>query len=284
MRFTQFKELKMGQKTVLITGASSGIGKVTAKMLIAEGYTVYAAARSLEKMEDLKRLGGIPIKMDITQEDDIVAAVEQIKQNHGGVDILINGAGIPLFGAVEDIPLDDARYLFEVNLFGLARLTQLILPDMRQKRAGKIINISSMAGKIYAPLGAWYHATKHALEGWSDCLRLETKPFGIDVIIVEPGAIGTKDSDDFIKPMLEQSGQGAYGDIAHALARVSRRTYDAPNTRSSPSIVAETISKAIKAKRPSTRYMVGKLAAPLILTRTRLGDRAYDWLLSRMFS
>ncbi|MEM9485806.1 MAG: oxidoreductase [Cyanobacteria bacterium P01_F01_bin.116] len=274
----------MDQKTVLITGASSGIGKVTAKMLIAEGYTVYAAARSLEKMEDLKNLGGMPIKMDITQEDDVVAAIEQIRQNHGGVDILINGAGIPMFGAMEDIPLDDARYLFEVNLFGLARLTQLALPGMRQKKAGKIVNISSMAGKIYAPLGAWYHATKHALEGWSDCLRLETKPFNIDVIIIEPGAIGNKDSDDFIKPMLEQSGEGAYGDIVHAFARVSRKTYDASNIRSSSSIVAETISKAIKAKRPTTRYRVGKLATPLILTRTRLGDRVYDWLLSKMFA
>lgn len=166
-------------------------------------------------------------------------------------------------------------------------MTQLALPDMRQKRAGKIVNISSMAGKTYAPLGAWYHATKHALEGWSDCLRLETKLFNIDVIIIEPGAISNKDSDDFIKPMLDQSGEGAYGDIAHAFARVSRKTYDASNIRSSSSsssIVAETISKAIKAKRPATRYRVGKLATPLILTRTRLGDRVYDWLLSKMFS
>ena len=272
----------MEQKTVLITGASSGIGKVTAKMLIAEGHIVYTTARSLEKMEDLRRLGGIPIKMDITQKDDVVVAVEQIRQNHGGVDILINGAGIPLFGAVEDIPLDDAQYLFEVNLFGLARLTQLVLPDMRSKRAGKIINISSMAGKIYAPLGAWYHASKHALEGWSDCLRLETKSFNIDVIIIEPGAIGTKSSDAFTKPMLEQSSQGAYEGIAQALAKTSRNTYDAPNVSSSPAIVAETILKAIKAKRPETRYRVGKLATPMILMRTRLGDRVYDWLISRM--
>ncbi|MEM9218237.1 MAG: oxidoreductase [Cyanobacteria bacterium P01_F01_bin.150] len=272
----------MNPKTVLITGASSGIGKATAKMLIAEGYTVYAAARRLEKMKDLRILGGIPIKMDITQEDDVVSAIEQIKQNHGGVDILINSAGIASFGAIEDISLDDARYLFEVNLFGLARLTQLVLPYMRQKRAGKIINISSMAGKIYAPLGAWYHASKHALEGWSDCLRLETKAFNIDVIIIEPGAINTKLSDAFTKPMLEQSSQGAYEDIAQTLAKTARNTYDEPRVNSSPAVVAETITKSIRTKRPETRYHVGKLATPMILMRTRLGDRAFDWLINRM--
>jgi short-subunit dehydrogenase len=181
-----------GRQVVLITGASSGMGKETAKTLIEEGYTVYAAARRVEQMADLAELGGIPIKMDVTKEEDVVAAVERVKEGHGGVDILINNAGFGLYGAVEDVSLDAARYQFEVNMFGLAHLTQLVLPYMRQKRAGKIVNISSMGGKIYTTLGAWYHATKHAVEGWSDCLRLELKQFNIDVIIIEPGGIQTE--------------------------------------------------------------------------------------------
>ena len=179
----------MTNTTVLITGASSGIGKETAKQLLTKGYTVYAAARRLEKMDDLKEIGCIPLKMDITKEDDIRAVVERICEERGGVDILINNAGFGTQGSIEETSLDDARYQFDVNLFGLARLTQLVLPYMRENRFGKIINISSVGGKIYVPLGGWYHATKHALEGWSDCLRTEVQRFGIDVVIVEPGAI-----------------------------------------------------------------------------------------------
>ena len=177
----------MTKETVLVTGASSGIGKATAKTLIGEGHTVYGVARRLEKMDDLKELGGIPLKMDITEEDEVVAVVEQIEREQGGVDILINNAGCALYGSVEETTMDDAHYQFDVCLFGLARLTQLVLPYMRQKKAGKIVNVTSASGKIYAPLGAWYTAAKHALEGWSDNLRFEVKQFNIDVIIVEPG-------------------------------------------------------------------------------------------------
>ncbi|MEM6431987.1 MAG: SDR family NAD(P)-dependent oxidoreductase, partial [Deinococcota bacterium] len=153
----------MSQQIALVTGASSGIGKATAKQLLADGLTVYVAARRVEKMDDLKELGAIPLKMDITQDDDIRAVVDTITQQNGGVDVLVNNAGYAIYGAVEDIPIEDARRQFEVNIFGLARLTQLVLPHMRDKRAGKIINISSVGGKIYTLLGAWYHATKHAL-------------------------------------------------------------------------------------------------------------------------
>ncbi|HSR30500.1 MAG TPA: SDR family NAD(P)-dependent oxidoreductase, partial [Anaerolineae bacterium] len=142
-RTKKIKETKMSRETVLITGASSGIGKETAKTLIGEGYTVYAAARRLENMDDLKKLGGIPLKMDITKEDEVVAVVEHINKKHGGVDILINNAGCAIYGSVEETTIDDARYQFEVCLFGLARITQLVLPYMRKKKAGKIINISS---------------------------------------------------------------------------------------------------------------------------------------------
>jgi short-subunit dehydrogenase len=148
----------MSKQTVLITGASSGIGKETAKTLIGEGYTVYGAARRLEKMDDLEEMDGVPLKMDITKENEVVAVVQQIKREQGGVDIPINNAGCALYGSVEETTIDDARYQFDVCLFGLARLTQLVLPHMRQKKAGKIVNVTSASGKIYSPLGAWYTA------------------------------------------------------------------------------------------------------------------------------
>lgn len=164
-------------RTVLVTGASSGMGKDTAKKLLSDGYVVYAAARRVEKMRDLERLGATVIEMDVTKDEDLVAAVGRITAEHGGIDVLINNAGFGTYGAMEDTDVADARYQFEVNLFGLARLTQLALPHMREQHSGSIVNISSMGGKIYTPLGSWYHATKHALEGWSDCLRIEVAPW-----------------------------------------------------------------------------------------------------------
>lgn len=263
--------------TVLITGASSGLGKETAKKMVAEGYTVYTAARQVNCMDDLKTLGCIPLKMDITKEDDVVAVVERIEQDRGGVDILVNNAGIGMMGAVEETTLEDARYQFEVNLFGLARLTQLVLPYMRQQKAGKILNVTSIGGKVYGPLSAWYIGSKHALEGWSDCLRVETKPFGIDVIIVEPGGM-TTGFNGFIEPMLERSGQGPYGKIANKLADWVEQ--EAKNSSySSVSIVANVILKAIKSKHPKTRYVVGKLAKPMLFARKWLSDRVFDRLI-----
>lgn len=166
---------------------------------------------------------------------------------------------------------------FDVNLFGLARLTQLVLPHMRRQRAGKIVNISSMGGKIYTPLGAWYHASKHALEGWSDCLRFELKPFDIDVIIIEPGSIESEWGDVMLDNMLAYSGEGPYGDIAAAM----KDTSDG-NTGSPPSVIADTILDAITARRPGTRYVAGSLARPLILARRYLGDRVFDRVVSMM--
>lgn len=262
--------------TILVTGASSGMGKETAVRLLRDGHTVYVAARRLEQMQDLKALGAIVLKMDITRDDDIVAAVQTITAGHGGVDVLINNAGFGMFGSVEETSIADARYQFEVNLFGLARLTQLLLPAMRAKGAGKIINLSSMGGKIYTPLGAWYHATKHAIEGWSDCLRIELAPFGIDVVIVEPGIIATDFGNVLMEPMLQRSGQGPYKALAQSVAKGTRDAYDKPGAASSPKVVTDAIVQAIAARKPRTRYAVGKLARPLILFRSLLGDRLYD--------
>jgi len=262
-------------KVALVTGASSGIGKEIAKQLLQDGLTVYVAARRVEKMADLETLGAIALKMDITQESDIQAVVARIQDREGGVDVLINNAGYAIYGAMEDTTIKDARRQFEVNLFGLARLTQFVLPAMREKRSGTIVNISSMGGKIYTPLGAWYHATKHALEGWSDCLRLELSGFNIDVVIIEPGIIKTEFGDVMMEPMMERSGNSAYSELTQSLKKATQDAYETGNF-SSPTLIAKVVSKAVKARKPKTRYAAGKFAKLLIWMRKWLGDRIFD--------
>ena len=262
-------------QTILVTGASSGMGKAMAGKLIREGHTVYAAARRLDRMRDLEDLGAIPLQMDITRDDDIVAVVDRIASGHGGVDVLVNNAGFGSYGSVEDTILEDARYQFEVNLFGLARLTQLVVPFMREQHGGKIVNISSMGGRSYTPMGAWYHATKYALEGWSDCLRLELKQFGIDVIIIEPGIIETEFADVMTESLLVRSGETVYADLAQRVANATRRIY-APGRGSPATRVAEVVAEAIAARHPKTRYPVGRYARLMINSRKWLPDRLFD--------
>jgi len=214
--------------------------------------------------------------MDITEDADIRQAVATIEAGHGGVDVLINNAGFGLFGSVEETSLEDARYQFEVNLFGLARLTQLLLPGMRAKRAGTIVNLSSMGGKIYTPLGAWYHATKHAIEGFSDCLRIELAPLGIKVVIIEPGVIATEFGEVMSGPMLERSGQGPYRALANATAKAVHDAYAKPGGASPASLVVDGIMQALAAKQPKTRYAMGKMAKPMMFIRKYFGDRFFD--------
>lgn len=262
-------------QVALVTGASSGMGKDIAKKLIADGYRVYAAARSIDKMLDLKALGATLLRMDISHDADIVAAVDTILQQSGTVDVLVNNAGFGLYGPVEEITLDEARYQFEVNLFGAARLTQLILPAMRAQRSGTIVNITSMGGKIYSVLGAWYHATKHALEGWSDCLRLEVAQFGIRVVIVEPGVIETGFGDAASSNLLKRSAGGPYAKLAQAVAKAIANTYG-KGTGSPGTVIADVVSKAVKTRKPKTRYAAGKYAAMLLGMRKWLSDRTFD--------
>lgn len=269
-------------KTVaLVTGASSGMGMDFAKALLNEGLVVYTAARRMEKMADLERLGAIPLKMDITNREEVDAVVDKIESDHGGVDILINNAGFGMYGAMEETDIDDARYQFEVNFFGLAYLTQRIIPYMRTKLAGKIINISSIGGKIYTPLGSWYHATKHALEGWSDCLRLELSQFGIDVVIVEPGAIQTEFGDVMTGPMIERSGKGPYADLTASIVKLQKAEYEGGGG-SDPKVITDLILKAVRARKPKTRYAAGKYSSLLLFTRRWLSDRGFDRLVMSM--
>jgi NAD(P)-dependent dehydrogenase (short-subunit alcohol dehydrogenase family) len=272
------------RRTALVTGASSGMGKAIAKRLITDGYQVFVAARNVDKMSDLAALGAKALRMDISKEEDIVAAVGVILSQAGGVDVLVNNAGFGLYGPVEDVGLDQARYQFEVNLFGPARLTQLLLPSMRKRGAGTIVNISSMGGKIYTLLGAWYHASKHAIEGWSDCLRLEVAPFGIRVVVVEPGLIETGFGDVAAGNLEKRSGSGAYGKLTQAVAKSTKDAYG-HGRGTDPSVIANVVSKAARARKPRTRYVVGKYAKPMIMIRRWFGDRVFDrMILSQMGS
>lgn len=264
-------------QTVLVTGASSGMGKDFAQRLLKEGMTVYAAARSVDKMADLAEAGAIVLAMDITKEDDVVAVAERIRSDVGSLDVLINNAGYGQYGPVEDTPIDTARYQFEVNLFGLARLTQLMLPTMRENGKGLIINISSMGGKMYTPLGAWYHATKHALEGWSDCLRVELKQHGIDVVIIEPGLIRTG-FGDAVEHSFQRAENSAYNGMIDALIKGTEATYSNPRI-SAPSVITDLVVRAIRAPRPKTRYAAGYMGRPLMFLRWLLPDRWFDWIL-----
>lgn len=265
----------MKKQVILITGASSGMGKATALELLKSGHTVYGAARRVDQMADLKAAGGKPLAMDITTDEDVERAVNRIMSEQGRIDVLINNAGYAIYGAVEETSIEDARRQFEVNLFGLGRITQLVLPHMREQRSGRIINISSMGGKMYTPLGAWYHASKHALEGWSDCLRLETKAYGIDVVVIEPGIIRTEFADVMHQPLLERSGEGPYGPLAQSVARATKESYQ-ENKSTPPADLAKVIAKAAHARKPKTRYAAGKLAKPMIFIRTFFGDRIFD--------
>ena len=197
--------------------------------------------------------------------------------SHGDLlDVIRESLGLSDFADV----LEEARRQFEVNLFGIARLTQLVLPSMRDRGSGTIINISSMGGRVYTPLGGWYHASKHALEGWSDCLRLELAPFGIRVVILEPGAIGTEFGELAVVPLLERSGKGPYAETAQKMAAATRRTFSSGKA-SPPSLIADLIVKVIRSRRPRTRYVSGYLARPVMLARRLLGDRFFDLMIRR---
>lgn len=269
-------------KVALVTGASSGMGESTAILLSKQGYKVYGAARRTEKMKALEANGVSVISLDITQDESIVKCVDTILKKEGRIDILINNAGYGSYGAVEDVSIEEARRQFEVNIFGLARLTQLILPSMRANKQGRIVNISSIGGKIYTPFGAWYHATKHALEGWSDCLRIETKPFGIDVVIVEPGGIKTPWGAIAADHLKETSGKGAYAEKANKTADNMAQMYASGKNLSEPELLAKEIVKAATVKNPKTRYAKGYFAKPVLVMRKWFSDKLFDKMIQSM--
>ncbi len=264
-------------KVVLITGASSGIGEETVKRLMTAGYTVYAGARRLDRMQSLADAGAHLLALDLTDDASMAAAVNTVMQETGRIDVLINNAGYGSYGALEDVPLEEARRQFEVNIFGLARLTQLVLPAMRAQRSGRIINVSSIGGKFGEPFGAWYHATKFALEGLSDSLRMELYPFGIDVVIIQPGATHSEWSQIAHESLLKHSSEGPYAKGASAHANMMEEGHKG-SVPALPGVVANTIVQAVQASKPKTRYVTGGLARTMLFMRRILSDRGFDAL------
>ncbi|TKY81400.1 oxidoreductase [Pectobacterium polonicum] len=265
----------MKSKVILVTGASSGIGEATALRLKASGHTIYAAARRIERMQKLADADIRVLPLDVTDSVSVQTVVDTIIAECGRIDVLVNNAGYGSYGTVEEVSPEEGRAQFDVNVFGAVRLTQLVLPHMRAQRSGTVMNITSMGGKIYTPLGAWYHGTKFALEAISDCLRLEVEPFGIDVVVIEPGGIKTEWADIAAAKLLEVSGRGAYAKQAEAMAD-SMVGESSRKRQSSPQVIADTIAQAVSARRPKTRYAVGFGAKPMIGIRRLLSDRLFD--------
>jgi short-subunit dehydrogenase len=261
------------KKVVLITGASSGMGKATAQLLTRAGYTVYGAARRVEKMNDLKSEGVNILRMDVLDDHSMITGIEEIIRNEERIDILINNAGYGSFGSIEDVPISEAKNQMEVNVFGLARLIQLVLPFMRKQGSGKIVNITSTGGKIASPLGAWYHASKFAVEALSDSLRLEVRQFGIDVIVIEPGGVKSEWSEIAMRNLHGTSAGKAYSKTAENIINLADKLQP---KNAEPEVIAALILKAITAKKPKTRYFGGYLARPILFLKKVLTDKQFD--------
>src|ERR671912_1126582 len=266
-------------KAVLITGCSSGIGWATAERLVDVGWRVYATARSVEKMAPLEQRGCELLPLDVTDEDSMRSAVDEVERREGPVGVLVNNAGYSQSGAVESVPMEKVRRQFETNFFGLARMCQLVLPGMRRQGYGRIVNVSSMGGKLTFPGAGYYHATKHAVEALSDALRFEVQGFGVKVSVIEPGLIRTGFADTAVGSMDDLDGENPYAGFDEGVARTTADNYErGPISKLSggPEAVAETIERAISDRIPRSRYAVTPSAHLLMGLRPLLPDRVWD--------
>ncbi len=271
----------------MITGASSGIGKATSAMLAGKGWRVYACARRVESMQDLTGSGAIPLKLDVTDKLQCRAAVEEVLRKEGRIDALVNNAGYGSYGALEEVEDEEARRQFDVNVFGLMGLTRLVLPHMRAQKNGRIVNVSSIGGRMTTPMGGWYHATKFALEALSDSLRTEVKPFGIDVVVIRPGLVSTAWGGIAKENLLAASGSGPYselaGDVANVLEAAGRRGRW-PMTPASPEVIARVIEHALETNRPKTRYAAPCHAKLFLFFRWLLPDCVFDKMVMKQIA
>jgi NAD(P)-dependent dehydrogenase (short-subunit alcohol dehydrogenase family) len=274
-------------KAVLITGCSSGIGRATALRLAGAGWTVYATARRPETLSELQAAGCRTLALDVTDEQSMQAVVAEIERTEGAVGVLINNAGYSQSGAIETVPLDAVRRQFETNVFGLVRLTQLVLPKMRAQRWGKIVNVGSMGGRLSFPGGGHYHATKHALEAISDALRFELRGFGIDVILLEPGLITTEFGEAATASMadVELTGDDPYAKFNTTVGAVTKGAYDGPMKLfgGGPDRVAKVIERALKRRHPPARITITPSAKVTIAMRRVMPDRLWDAAMRSQF-
>jgi short-subunit dehydrogenase len=264
-------------RPVLITGCSTGIGRATAERLAAEGYNVHATARRPESIADLAERGIKTHALDVTDERSMEAAVAEV-ENDGPVGALINNAGYSQSGAIETIPMTSVRRQFETNVFGLIRMCQLVLPAMRSAGSGRIVNLSSMGGKLTFPGGGIYHATKHSVEALSDALRFEVRGFGVDVVVIEPGLIVTDFGETAAGSLADVEEHGPYAQFNSDVATLTASAYTGPMARlgAGPDAVAKKISRALSAGRPSTRYRVTPSAKLMLGMRRLMTDRMWD--------
>jgi NAD(P)-dependent dehydrogenase (short-subunit alcohol dehydrogenase family) len=272
-------------KAVLVTGCSSGIGRATAERLAGAGWTVYATARRPDSIAGLEAKGCKTLACDVTDEASMAAAVKAVEDAEGAVGVLVNNAGYSQSGAIESVPLDKARAQFETNVFGVIRMCQLALPGMRRQGWGKIVNVSSMGGKLVFPGGGLYHGTKYAVEAISDALRFEVKGFGVDVILIEPGLIVTNFGDAAAGSVDEELDGSDYAEFNAAVAKETAGVYEGPMKRlgGGPEVVAAAIEKSITKKRPKTRYPVTPSARLALTQRKLLTDRMWDRVMGSQF-
>ena len=269
---------------MLITGCSTGIGRATAARLLRAGLTVYATARRVESISDLRALGARTLAPDVTDEESMRAAVEHVERQSGAVGVLVNNAGYSQSGAIETVPMAEVRRQFETNVFGLVRMSQLVLPGMRERGWGRIVNLSSMGGRLTFPGAGVYHATKHAVEAISDALRFEVAGFGVRVVVVEPGLIRTEFAATAGRSV--QPEGGPYGAFNAEIVQTTRDVYErGPLARlgGEADDVAAAIERVILRRRPPTRVRVTASADLLLAGRRLLPDRAWDRMLGTTY-
>jgi NADP-dependent 3-hydroxy acid dehydrogenase YdfG len=273
----------MASKAVLITGCSTGIGRKTAEHLASKGWTVYATARRPDSIADLEQSGCRTLALDVTDEQSMQAAVKAVEEAEGAVGVLINNAGYSQSGAVEEVPMDQVRRQFETNVFGLLRMSQLVLPGMRRQGWGKIVNISSMGGRVVFPGGGIYHGTKFAVEAISDAMRWEVRGFGVDVILIEPGLIKTEFGETAAHSVNDATpSEGPYAEFNQQVAATTVGAYEGRGAVG-PEAVAKRIEKAISGRRSRTRYPITAGARVLLGVRKVLPDRGWDAMMRTQF-
>jgi NAD(P)-dependent dehydrogenase (short-subunit alcohol dehydrogenase family) len=278
------------QKVVLITGGTDGLGKAAAIFLAERGYRVIAAGRSAGKRAELgalakaKNLLLSTAELDVCSDASVVAAVEGVLEAHGAIDVLINNAGIGYMAVVEELKIEDFKQQFETNLYGVLRVTQAVLPHMRERRSGRILMLSSVAGLVSPPTYGAYSSSKHALEGLSNALRLELYPFHIDVVLIEPGYIVTnfqQTAKELAQPYVEAAKTSPYEKIyTGAWAGASRGRN---NSKSTPEDCARVILRAIESRSPRARYGVTPLATLVKWAKRLASDRMLDGFLRRTY-